>query len=93
MLMPFAAIVALLASSVVAAAADPTAAGPAAETDLGIVADAIRVTGARCDQPRRVEPDAAATLPDRPAWIVTCESGRFRVIFEGDTGPKVTPLD
>lgn len=91
--MPLAAIAALFALVVAAAAAAAPPAGAAAETDLGIVADAVRVTGARCDQPRSLEADAAASRPDRPAWIVTCESGRFRVIFEGDAGPKVTPLD
>ena len=78
-----------------AAAGSPagTSAGPAAETDAAIVAAAVRVTGARCQQPSSLAPDPAATLADRPAWIITCEGGRFRVIFEGDTGPKVTPLD
>lgn len=87
-----AALAALLAPAV-AAAADPPPAGPAAETDIGVVATAVRVTGARCEHPRRLEADPAATLVDRPAWIITCEDGRFQVIFEGDTGPKVTPLD
>ena len=69
------------------------AAAPPAESNLNIVAAAVRVTGARCQHPRSIEPDAAASLADRPAWIIACESGRFRVIFEGDTGPRVTPLD
>jgi len=83
---------AVLLQPSLAVAAD-TPAGPAAETDTAIIAAAVRVTGARCEHPSRLVPDPAATLADRPAWIITCEDGRFRVIFEGDTGPKVTPLD
>ena len=90
-----AAVVMLLALPAVAAAGGqtPAAATPPAESDLGIVAAAVRVTGARCQQPSRLEPDPAAGMADRAAWIITCEGGRFRVIFEGDTGPRVTPLD
>lgn len=90
-----AAVVVVLALPAAAAAGDlPTDAGaPPAVGDLGIVAAAVRVTGARCQQPRSIERDTAASLADRPAWIIACEGGRFRVIFEGDTGPEVTPLD
>lgn len=89
------AVVAVLALPAAAAAGDqPAAAGtPATESDLAVVAAAVRVTGASCQQPSRLEPDPAMTAADRPAWIITCEGGRFRVIFEGDTGPRVTPLD
>ncbi|MFO1112689.1 MAG: hypothetical protein U1E35_02025 [Rhodospirillales bacterium] len=95
MFFPMIAAVVVLALPAVAAAADQPAGAeaPSAESDLGIVAAAVRVTGARCQQPSRLEPDPAAGLADRPAWIITCEGGRFRVIFEGDTGPRVTPLD
>ena len=63
------------------------------EDDLQIVAAAVRVTGARCHQPLGVERDAVESRPERPAWIIRCEEGLFRVIFEGDTGVRVTPVD
>ena len=87
------ALAAALSPIVPAPAAPPDAAAPPAESELGIVAAAVRITGTRCDQPRDVERDASASRPDRPAWIIRCEDGLFRVIFEGDTGPRVTPLD
>lgn len=95
MFFPVIAAVVVLALPAAAAAGDPPAGAeaPPAESDLGIVAAAVRVTGARCQQPSRLEPDPAAGMADRAAWIITCEGGRFRVIFEGDTGPRVTPLD
>lgn len=89
-----AAVVVLTLPAAAVAGDRPTAAGaPPTESNLAIVAAAVRVTGAPCQQPSRLEPDPAATLADRPAWIIACEGGRFRVIFEGDTGPRVTLLD
>jgi hypothetical protein len=82
-----------LSPAVPASTAPPEAAIPSKESDLQIVAAAVRVTGARCDQARDIERDPIASLPERPAWIIRCEDGSFRVIFEGDTGPRVTPLD
>lgn len=78
--------VALLLPALALAATPP-------ETDIEILAAAVRVRGYACEKPHAVEPDARASLPDRPAWIIHCECGRFRVIFEGDTGPRVLPLE
>jgi hypothetical protein len=64
--------------------------GPSA---VETVAAAVRVTGAGCDEPRALEYDAEASRPDRPAWVIRCEQGSFRVIYQGDTGPEVTPID
>ncbi len=69
--------------------ADAVAAGHDA---IAAVAAAVRITGSRCDHPSELHYDAAASQPDRPAWIIRCEEGLFRVLFEGDTGPRVTPL-
>ena len=74
--------------------ANPTEAMmPQGQNAVETVAAAVRVTGARCDEPRELEYDAEASRPDRPAWTIRCEQGLFRVTFEGDTGPKVTPLN
>ena len=68
--------------------------GPVApgQDAIASVAAAVRITGSRCDHPSELRYDAAASQPDRPAWIIRCEEGLFRVLFEGDTGPRVTPL-
>lgn len=90
----FAAVLAVpLCATVPASAAPPEPTSPADESDLQIVAAAVRVTGARCEQARDLKSDPVASLPERPAWIIRCENGSFRVIFEGDAGPRVTPLD
>lgn len=68
-------------------------AAEAPEADAAILAAAVRVRGYACEHPTGVERDADASRPDRPAFVVRCERGRFLVIYEGDTGPRVTPLD
>jgi hypothetical protein len=30
---------------------------------------------------------------DRAAWIIRCDAARYRVVFEGDTGARVLPLE
>ncbi len=61
-------------------------------TTLDIVAAAVRERGFACQRPRAVERDASASEPDRAAWIIQCEGQAYRVIFEGDTGPRVVPM-
>jgi hypothetical protein len=78
---------ALLSGTPVALGAD------APETDLQVVAAAVRARGLPCDRPQSVEPDSGASLPDRQAWIVCCETARYRVIFEGDTCPRVMRIE
>ena len=76
-----------------AACGEPSdAVAPPGENAMATVAAAVRATGMRCDDPRGIEYDAAESHADRPAWIIRCQQGAFRVVFEGDTGPKVTPL-
>jgi hypothetical protein len=71
----------------------PAALAGEPETTLDIVAAAVRERGFVCDRPRSVGRDPSASGPDRAAWIIECEGARYRVIFEGDTGPRVAPVE
>jgi hypothetical protein len=64
----------------------------AAETTLDIVATNVRARGYACERPSSVEPDPSHSIPDERAWILTCDTGRYRVIFRGDTGARVEEL-
>jgi hypothetical protein len=63
------------------------------ETHPQIVAAAVRARGFPCDRPQSVERDSEASLPDREAWTLRCETAHYRVIFEGDTGPQVMRIE
>jgi hypothetical protein len=69
------------------------AADPPPETAIAIVAAAVRDGGFACDRPISAERDPSASRPDRAAWIIQCETARYRVVFEGDTGALVLPLE
>ena len=71
----------------------PAALASEPQTTLDIVAAAVRERGFACDRPRSVGRDPSASEPDRAAWIIQCEGARYRVIFEGDTGPRVTLVE
>ena len=90
--LPVALLVALpvILAAPAARAGDQATAGTETATD--IVAAAVRERGYPCAQPRAASPDPQASLPDRAAWTVQCEQGAFTVIFEGDTGPRVSRL-
>ena len=75
-----------------AACGEPSAAVVTGQDAIASVAAAVRITGSQCDHPRALQYDAAASQPDRTVWIIRCEEGLFRVLFEGDTGPHVTRL-
>jgi hypothetical protein len=68
-------------------------ADPPPETTLAIIAAAVRDRGFACDRPISAERDPSASRPDRAAWIIQCETARYRVVFEGDTGALVLPLE
>jgi hypothetical protein len=86
-------MVSLLVVSLALLSGAPVALGAdAPETDPQIVAAAVRARGFPCDRPQSVERDSEASLPDRKAWTLRCETARYRVIFEGDTGPQVTRI-
>jgi len=59
---------------------------------MDVIAAAVRVHGYVCEQPMSATRDAEQSSPDEEAWIVTCESGRYRVKFTGDTGSRVEPV-
>jgi hypothetical protein len=85
---------AVLASMTTAAAADDaTSPSLSAPVDENVMLSAIRVEGYRCAHASGAVKDMVASTPLEPAWIVTCESGRYRVTFLGDAGIRVEPLD
>jgi hypothetical protein len=59
---------------------------------IQVVADAVRSQGYACAEPSSVERDAAASRPDLPVWILTCEAGRYRVELVPDMRARVTPI-
>jgi hypothetical protein len=60
---------------------------------MDAIAAAVRVHGYACEQPRGATRDGSQSSSDEEAWIITCESGRYRVKFTGDTGSLVEPLE
>jgi hypothetical protein len=60
---------------------------------MAVIADAVRVHGYVCEQPKDASRDAEHSTPAEEAWIITCETGRYRVKFMGDTGSRVEPLE
>jgi hypothetical protein len=92
-------VIAALLSAMMAVIAMPLAAQvgvplPMSSPDeADAILAAIRVKGYRCDMPTAMAPDFAAGARLEPAWLVTCETGRYRVTFVGDTGPLVEPLN
>ncbi len=60
---------------------------------MDAIAAAVRVHGYACEQPKSATRDTEQSSPDEEAWIVTCENGRYRVKFMGDTGSRVEPLE
>ncbi|MEO1090911.1 MAG: hypothetical protein AAFX81_09785 [Pseudomonadota bacterium] len=69
----------------------PASAG-AQETPLDVVAAAVRVEGHACTKPQFVSADPAESGPDDRVWTLDCESGRYRVTFDGDSRPRVERL-
>ncbi len=65
----------------------------AQETAKEVVATAVRQRGYVCEQPKSVNPDPENSSPDEKAWVLSCETGSFRVKFMGDTGAKVEPVN
>jgi hypothetical protein len=57
------------------------------------VAAAVRVHGYACDDPQDIAADPHISAPDEEGWIITCENGRYRVKFLGDTGSLVEPVE
>ena len=82
----------LLVASIVAAVPSARAQSPNPE-GIDVIAAVVRVHGYACEQPKGATRDAEQSSPDEEAWTITCESGRYRVKFTGDTGSRVEPLE
>jgi hypothetical protein len=87
------AVISLLALAIFLLVALASAADPPPETAVAIVAAAVRDRGFACDRPISAEREPSASRPDRAAWIIQCDTARYRVVFEGDTGALVLPLE
>ena len=59
---------------------------------IQVVADAVRSEGYACVAPTAVQRDEAQSRPDLPVWILSCESGRYRVELVPDMRARVTPI-
>ena len=86
-------MIALLVLASFIAVASASAADPPPETAVAIVAAAVRDRGFACDRPLSAEREPSESQADRPVWIIWCDNARYRVVFEGDTGARVTPLE
>jgi len=82
----------LLVAAIVAAIPSARAQSPNPE-GMDAIAAAVRVHGYACEQPTGATRDGSQSSSDEEAWIITCESGRYRVKFTGDTGSLVEPLE
>lgn len=81
----------LLVAAIVAAIPSARAQSPDPQ-GVDAIAAAVRVHGYACEQPTSATRDAEQSSSDEEAWIITCESGRYRVKFTGDTGSRVEPV-
>lgn len=64
----------------------------AQQTPTSVVAAAVRDAGHECKRPAKLVPDPKTSSADEEAWIIQCETGRYRVRFMGDRGAKVEPV-
>ena len=86
-------MIALLVLVAVLPVASAAAADSPPETALAIIAAAVRDRGFPCDRPISAEREPSVSQADRAAWIIRCDAARYRVVFEGDTGARVLPLE
>jgi hypothetical protein len=71
----------------------PSAAFAQQESEaIRVVADQVRSQGYACANPTGAQRDEALSRPDLPVWILTCESGRYRVELVPDMRARVTPI-
>ena len=63
------------------------------EVMSGSVAAAIREAGYPCAHVIQMDRSKEGAAEGYTAWDVSCNSGRFKVTFKGDTGSEVVPLD
>jgi len=67
----------------------------AGDTDIasGSVAAAIRAAGHPCAHVVNMERSTEGAAQGFIVWKVRCNSRAYKVIFKGDTGSEVIPLD
>lgn len=63
------------------------------EVMSGSVAAAIREAGHPCAHVIQMDRSKEGAAEGYTVWNVSCNSGRFKVTFKGDTGSEVVPLD
>ncbi|MGB5201690.1 MAG: hypothetical protein WBR56_17500, partial [Sedimenticolaceae bacterium] len=63
------------------------------EVMAGSVAAAVREAGYPCAHVIQMDRLKEGAAEGFTAWNVSCNSGRFKVTFKGDTGSEVVPLD
>ena len=59
----------------------------------GSVSAAIREAGFPCKHVTQLERSTQGAEEGITEWYATCNSGKFKVSFKGDTGAEVVPLD
>lgn len=85
---------ALLAIALPAAAAIAVPSARAAPQGVeAIIAVDLRQKGYVCDKPERAERDPTETTPLQTAWVITCETGRYQVIFGRNRLSRVRRID
>jgi hypothetical protein len=57
-----------------------------------IIAVQIRKQGYSCTNPQHAKRDEAASKPDLPVWILTCENATYRVRLVGNMADSVERL-
>jgi len=63
------------------------------ETPKEIIAIQIRRQGFSCKDPRNATRDPEHTKPNEAAWILTCESAKYRVVLIPDMAARVKKLN
>jgi hypothetical protein len=62
------------------------------EIPADIIAVQIRKQGYECQNPQSAKRDPAASQPDLPVWILTCENASYRVRLVGNMADRVEKL-
>ena len=63
------------------------------ESAKDIIATTVRSQGHPCERPERAIRDAAASAPDRAAWVLECADARYWVRYDNDVPAEVRRLD
>lgn len=63
------------------------------ETPDKIIAAQIKRQGYACDRPEKAVRDRERSKPNAAVWVLTCESGRYRVRLVPDMAAHVERLE